>query len=368
MDWKKIVREIEIKEEMKEELLRQCKRNKHVSNLLFRYSKVAAAAAVFLVCFAGSITVYAAVNAYQARLDAMDDEEITEHYDFAQIGTAEADSWSRPLTKSERARMNELRGVFEQGERFPEGEIGTTGEAGDFYYEAETRTFHLPEEELTDEQLLEILDLWAKLDYSLQKRNEELGITAEDAEPNVGTTEEAADDNPAYARAKEVMESIFEVDVTTMETEVRYWESQSAESDDVYTVKFENEQISYRVLFKVYDGTMDTIPYGIDCWKDTETPDLENPTEEKLESIYQKAKKILKDSMGVEETVVAGTCFYEEDNPYSIEVVIETENGDRYLMDFAISTEKLWRFLTYEKDKYGSFEFFTGEGTLFEME
>lgn len=369
MDWKKIVREIEIKDEMKEELLRQCKRNKHVPNLLFRYSKAAAAAAAVVICLAGSVTVYAAVNAYQARLDAMDDKEITEHYDFAQVGTPDADSWSRPLTQSERERMDELKSIFEQGERFPEGEIGTTGEEGDFYYEADIRMFHLPEEELTDEQLLEILDLWAKLDYSLQKKNEELGITAEDAEPYSGTVEETEDDHPAYVRAKEVMESILGKDVSTMETEVRFWEKVTESSNDSYTVRFEDETITYQVMFKVYDGVMDTVPYGIESWKDKEMPEAGAPTEEQVEHIYQKAKTILKDSIGVEGTIVAGTClYYGEDDPYTIEVVIEVENGDRYLMEFAISTEKMKRFLTYEKERYGSFEFINGGETVFEME
>lgn len=369
MDWKKIVREIEIKDEMKDELLRQCKRNKHVPNLLFRYSKAAAAAAAVVICLAGSVTVYAAVNAYQARLDAMDDKEITEHYDFAQIGTPDADSWSRPLTQSERERMDELKSIFEQGERFPEGEIGTTGEEGDFYYEADIRMFHLPEEELTDEQLLEILDLWAKLDYSLQKKNEELGITAEDAEPYSGTVEKTEDDHPAYVRAKEVMESILGKDISTMETEVRFWEKVTESSNDSYTVRFEDETITYQVMFKVYDGVMDTVPYGIECWKDKEMPQAGAPTEEQVEHIYQKAKTILKDSIGVEGTIVAGTClYYEQDSPYIMEVVIEMENGDRYLMEFAISTEKMKRFLTYEKERYGSFEFINGGETVFEME
>ncbi len=376
MDWKKVVQGIEIKEEMKEELLYQCKRNRHVPNLLFRYSKIAAAAAAVFVCLAGSVTVYAAVNAYQARLDAMDDKEITEHYDFAQIGTADADSWSRPLTESERTRMDELKIIFEQGERFPEGEIDTTGEAGDFYYEAEIRTFHLPKEELTDEQLLEILDLWAKLDYSLQKKNEELGITAQDTEMNTGTIEEVTEDSPAYVRGKEVLESIYELDTETMEMEIRYVENKREEGKGIYVVIYKNEEESYQAVFHVNHEIMEQVPDRIGYYWDAsaniekaeQTVNSNIPTTEKMEMFCRKGQKIVTDVMGAEGTVTRVYCSVNESYPDTVYIVVEMENMDRYELTFGVEMDKLLEMKIYDHEEFANFELFSEDEITFEME
>lgn len=93
-------------------------------------------------------TVYAAVSLYQAYMDKMSEEEITERYEAVQIGTKDADSFSRQLSEEERTRLESLRLAYKAGERFPE-------------------------KALSDEQLLEIVDVWEKANYSLGVRNGE---------------------------------------------------------------------------------------------------------------------------------------------------------------------------------------------------
>lgn len=373
MDWKKVVKEIEIKEEMKEELLQQCKKKKHVPNILFRYSKAAAVAAGLVVCSLGSITVYAAVNAYQARLEAMDKEEVTDYYELAQTGVGEGDSWSRKLTEGERNRLKELRTAMESGERFPEGEISTEGTEGDFYYEADVRKFHLPEEELTDEELLQILDLWAKEDYSLQKRNEELGITPAQAEETPKPELlEYTEENFEYVRAKEIIEGLYDVDTTDMETEIFYGESSSVpESEGSYFITFKTgKEETYQVQLRVYGGEISRVPAGVRHIGGTKKDNtaVTAPDMEKVRRIYEKAKEMVSKVMGVEQPVTAGHCYYNEEHPQVLDVLIEADNGDRYRMTFRTDSEELCEELTFEKEPYGDIELLDMEDVVIDME
>ena len=77
---------------------------------------------------------------------------------------AEADRFSRPLTTSERQRMRDLTISYEEGKKYPTGKITYIDSQkeifkDEFYFLAENSTFYLPNNELTDEQLLEMIDL-----------------------------------------------------------------------------------------------------------------------------------------------------------------------------------------------------------------
>lgn len=134
------------------------------------------AAALIAMC---SVTVTAAVGAVQRRMEAMNEQEMEEY--FVQINTSRlgADNYNRPYMDTERQRMQELRTSYEQEAVFPEkvltmidspGEYGGKGVA--FY--KDTSTFFFPEQAMSDEELLQIIDFMHRRDYSLQKMNEKM--------------------------------------------------------------------------------------------------------------------------------------------------------------------------------------------------
>ncbi len=89
-----------------------------------------------------------------------------------------ADSYSRPMTESETARLEELRQAYLEQGYFPKKEL-TLIDSPEKYkkgvaFYAERSTFFLPEKELTDEQLLELIDFKEKREYSLAKISEEI--------------------------------------------------------------------------------------------------------------------------------------------------------------------------------------------------
>ena len=73
-----------------------------------------------------------------------------------------ADSYSREYTQEEKARDAEMRKAYAGG-TFPESELRQEKTADEtladvLYYAQDNSVFHLPERELTDEELLQIID------------------------------------------------------------------------------------------------------------------------------------------------------------------------------------------------------------------
>lgn len=134
------------------------------------------AAALVAMC---SLTVTAAVGALQRRMEAMNEREMEDY--FVQIYTSRlgADNYSRPLTDAERERMDGLRTSYEEEAVFPEKILTMisspeeySGKGVAFY--KDTSTFFLPEESMSDEELLEVIDFVYKRDYSLQAMNQKI--------------------------------------------------------------------------------------------------------------------------------------------------------------------------------------------------
>lgn len=136
-------------------------------------SLLLAAASVMLV----SATAAASAGAVRERMEAMNREKL-EMY-FAQIYASKigVDNYNRPYTDGEKERLNQLRDAYENEARFPEGELTMIDAAGDYRgrgvaFLGDTSTFFFPEREMSDEELLRVIDFAHRRDYSLQKMNE----------------------------------------------------------------------------------------------------------------------------------------------------------------------------------------------------
>ena len=148
----------------------------------FRLSRVAVAC---LACFLISgITVSAmeAINRYRQRMEEMNEQLLDEYYSIAMIG--EVTECSRTLTIEEENRYEKLEEEYINNGLFPEEQI-TYLQDGDAYsgeglaLDSANRTLYLPEETLSDEEILEIIDFNHKIVYSVDEQNERLVNNAE---------------------------------------------------------------------------------------------------------------------------------------------------------------------------------------------
>ena len=147
--------------------------NQTVRHYGFRRIVIPAAACLLLA----SVTVTAS-GLYRARMESMNHEKLETYFSGLQEADVAADSYSRPLTDGEKNRLEELRQAYLEEGYFPKKELALLDspekyKKGVAFY-AQRSTFFLPEEEMTDEELLELIDFREKRDYSLAKITEEI--------------------------------------------------------------------------------------------------------------------------------------------------------------------------------------------------
>ncbi len=184
-----------------------------------------------------TVTSYAAVNLFQDRMNAMPEEVREKYNNDVQESNAEADAYSRKLTDSEEEKMMNLRKQYEKEGRFPQKEIEQVKSSEDIvkselYFVAEESKFYLPDRTLSDEEMLEIIDLQEKRDYSVQQQN----LAGDESDREVKANARLEE------RSIEVVTELYNMD----EGDLEIVSSDVEDGCYVYEIKGEN------VLFSVY--------------------------------------------------------------------------------------------------------------------
>ena len=162
-----------------DDILQQLEKSGRGSRHHYSFRRAAILAAACLVLASATV---AASGMYQARMESMNHEKLEEYFAQLQEANVSTDTYSRPMTESEAARLEELRQAYLEQGYFPKKELTLIDspkkyKKGVAFY-AERSTFFLPEKELTDEQLLELIDFKEKRDYSLAQISEEIAAGA----------------------------------------------------------------------------------------------------------------------------------------------------------------------------------------------
>lgn len=175
-DVKETMEQIHISEKMQEEIImnvqKQMKNGKKKTWSIKKMGTVVAA----LVLTVGviSIPVSAMVsNFVKARMENIPEEEVEEINEMVQSKPTEADTFSREYSDSEKERNKELWQAYENG-MFPENAIAEVENAedvpaGTLCYIRSTGVFNLPDQEMTDEEILEIIDFQHKMSYAVEQ-------------------------------------------------------------------------------------------------------------------------------------------------------------------------------------------------------
>ena len=191
-DVKEVMDQVHISEEMQEDIIMNIQnRMENGNKRRLNWRKIAAAAAA-VVFIAGVISFPAQAlvsNLVKARMETIPTEEVQEINDMVQSKPTEADTFSREYSENEKERNKELWQAYKDG-KFPENVIAQVDNAedapeGTLCYVKSTGIFNLPAQEMTDEEMLEIIDFQHKMSYAVEqslngKTPEQ--ITAEDLE------------------------------------------------------------------------------------------------------------------------------------------------------------------------------------------
>lgn len=228
--------------------------------------RVAAALLAFILITGLSVSAIAAVNRYYERMKQIPEQEIIKLNDEAQNSDVNADSFSREFTVEEQKRMNQLTDHYENKGVFPKSEllqITSTEQiqTDKICFLSETSTFYLPERELTDEDLLQIIDFWHKRDYSIAEQNAEII----NSQPKATTANSGVTQQEAEQQAVDSVKKIVKADISGYEISSVF--SSYTDSDDIvssqYMVTLSKADTAtiYYILINAFTGDLIEILY-----------------------------------------------------------------------------------------------------------
>lgn len=315
---------------------------------LFKFGMAACAVCTIMLA---SVPVAAKISDYvKERMSNMSEAEQEEYREtnnqekLTSEHETEAIRYSREMSEEERARFQELSEKYETEGLFPEEEMQMIDQLEDnaeisaIVYEVYNREFFLPERDLTDEELLQIVDFFHKLDYSISQDEEVQAILAEQnkSNENSDSKENNMSEQEAIEKASAYLTEVIDGDAAAMDKTVEFRTGFEYEGYDDYRVTFmDNENNSYSVEFNAKTGTL----YRIDLSESSEiATELIEVNEELISSNYDKAKNIFTSALGTDTQFVNSNCIYaiNEDNDMQLAMygsliyIFELEDGTAY--------------------------------------
>ena len=175
-DVKEVMDQVHISSEMQEEIIVNIQSRMESENRrTWNWRKLATVVAAFIL-IAGAVSVPAQAfvsNIVKARMENIPTEEVQEINDMVQSKPTEADTFSREYSDSEEERQKALWKAYEDG-KFPENVLAQVDHEEDapertVCYIRSTGIFNLPAQEMTDEEMLEIIDFQHKMSYAVSQ-------------------------------------------------------------------------------------------------------------------------------------------------------------------------------------------------------
>ncbi len=175
-DVKELMEHINISAQMQEDIIMNVQERMERKNSKRERRKKTAAAAAVLIVSAGivGIPAHALVrDLVKERMDRKPEAEVEELAETIQAQRTEADGFTREYTDGEAKRNKELWQAYENG-TFPAQEILQVDSVDDapadtLCYANDTGYFCLPDHEMTDEELLEIIDFQHAMSYAIEQ-------------------------------------------------------------------------------------------------------------------------------------------------------------------------------------------------------
>lgn len=172
---KECMEQVHISEEMQQEIIRSLHRQMAGAKRKYSLGKMAAMAASF-VLLAGILTVSvqaAIMSIVRERMESISREELSGLTEMLRQQPVNCDTYSREYSETEKMREKELWAAYNNG-LFPEEEILLVDSVAQaprdrLSYARDVSCFCLPDREMTDEELLEVIDLQHTMAYAVSQ-------------------------------------------------------------------------------------------------------------------------------------------------------------------------------------------------------
>lgn len=296
-----------------------------------------------ILCF-GSTGIYAAKNYRVSRMEEMSKQEMKEYAEDVAESSANCDSFSRKLTDAEQERRKELDALYVSEGKIPEGELLQVESKSDVLedqlcFVPNESKFYLPERELTEEELLEIIDFYYKRDYSVVSSAEADKVESIESKENHLTEQEM------LSCARKYVNSLFDIDVKEW---LYSYDAENVTEDGCYVhIVFQNNgKESYDVLLDAETGELQQMQYYTDNVYGTGI----TVDEESYKNIYADIKKNVLEKLSSNSKIQNAYFYYGIDTDESlkrgwVKYVLELPSGDGYVINYSCSLNKAYFFL-----------------------
>ncbi len=335
---KKAIEHINITEEMQTDILKNLRnrtslstegitsghsQTTHKKSLNIKTGKILSmAAAALLVIGIISVPVQAGIrHLIRERMESLPEEEISaisEMLPAQDMSEGDADKFSRSYTQDELSRKAELFKAYQNG-TFPERELlritDEAQRAQDMLCYNETNSlFYLPDRELTDEELLQIIDFNYKRDYALEQSPEAMEVHAEQEKEQKQlehqiSESDGIEETEAIEAVRGWMDSFFSLSTEGMEQNC-YLEDSYFEVP-VYCITFSIQSNCYYYFYvNSLDGSLMQVSVSLAKWLDDETTISKENAGEQAENAFTAAKSFLEEKLDIHEDYQEVHCFY----------------------------------------------------------
>lgn len=303
--------------------LMKMKQNKEYKKT-FMAKRVAIIMGVVLAGGAVSLPVKAFVTSLvQERMEQVPEKELDNIVKDLDKQANIKDIYSREYTDKEKDKMQSMSKAYNKG-TFPEGEIRQEQTADKdmtdiLYFAQDSSTFYLPERELTDEEILQIIDFNTKRDYGLEQRYE-AGIGEEQKTKDKETEKSIKEaggisKSEAIALGKEWIQKLYGVSGDGMELYCHLETDGTVTEVPVYNVIFNTKSVqNYLFSFDAMSGTIIKTDNCLVSEDIDAAPVSISLLEEKTDDLLQKAKDVLNNKLGKDAEYEKVVLAYSEDD------------------------------------------------------
>lgn len=326
----------------------------------FPYGMVAVLACLLFVI----VPVSAALGGHWQQMNRMTEYKKQQYVSEVMGSQADKDNYTRALTEDEQERKEELILSYEEGTTYPVGEVvhidsENEVQSGKICFLAATSTFYLPSRELTDEELLELIDFYYKRDYSLeegmaqknQKREEKNTKETGNGDGNgLAEADVLLTEEEAVKTGGEWIRKIYNRDVSGWDTSVKKMDSPKYDYD-IFNMTYVDKTTSaeYDMTLEDRTGKVVSVKCVYNGKADNMLEGMPVENRKKLRKRYKEVRKLAK-SLDNSRTVKSVYCEYQLDKmkrlPYGIvSYMIEYTDGSGMEVSYSYNSKEYYRLL-----------------------
>lgn len=350
---------------VQEQIKKCCEGEMHMNKKKQRKKKLIAAACVVLcvgVCGAGGVR--AGMNYAKQRAEQTSEKE--QEALWTDAAKADADTFSRELSQKEQKRLNELAEKYQTEGLFPDGSILQISDKSEIVSDqicflAQNSTFYLPEKALNDEQMLELIDFYAKRDYSVTAQGQK------DAEVTKASVKASVDDvteitqEEALEKASTLLNQLYGIDTDTLAVETEHDQALDGNGEtfttDHITYRDEAAGISYMASVNLQNGEIKTVSAEKDTGSNYSKEIAENAAQ--YQGLSLDAEKIAHAYMGENAVWTAKQIEYMRNEKQMLGTgivnYIFVTDADACVISYSCTQQYFYQIRQFSKDELDSY-------------